>query len=291
MIVDASPVCLGGLLAQDGKVISYASRALSDVESRYSQTEREMLAIVWALEHFHLYLYGSEFTIVTDHKPLLGIFKSHKPTSARMDRWKLRLMPYNCHLVYRPGKDAENPADFMSRHPNHQATAERNVADEYVNYVCTNAIPKAMTLQEIQAEAEKDSTLQSLIKAIETDRWTDSEILDYKRLKDELLVYSGVVLRGNRIVAPSKLRERAIELAHVRHQGIVKTKCLIREKVWFPGIDKMVKKKVDNCLACQAVTPSKSSRIEPLQMTPLPSGPWKMLAMDFLGPFPSGTIS
>ena len=288
VIVDASPVGLGGILAQDGKVISYASRALSDVETRYSQTEREMLAIVWALEHFHLYLYGSEFTIVTDHKPLLGISKSHKPTSARMDRWKLRLMPYNCHLVYRPGKDAENPADFMSRHPNLQATVERNVADEYVNYVCTNAVPKAMTLQEIQAETEKDSTLQSLIKAIETDRWTDPEILDYKRLKDELLVYSGVILRGNRIVVPSKLRERAVELAHVGHQGIVKTKRLIREKVWFPGIDKMVKDKVDNCLACQAVTPSKSSRIEPLQMTPLPSGPWKMLAMDFLGPFPSG---
>ena len=74
----------------------------------------------------------------------------------------------------------------------------------------------------------------------------------------------------------------------MRHQGIVKTKRLIREKDWFPRIDKMVKDKVDNCLACQAVTPSKSSRIEPLQMTPLPSGPWKMLAMDFLGPFPSG---
>ena len=99
-------------------------------------------------------------------------------------------MTYNCHLDYRPGKNDENPADFMSRHPNPQATAERNVADEYVNYVCTNAIPKAMTLQEIQAEIEKDSTLQSLIKAIETDRWTDSEISDYRRLKDELLVYS-----------------------------------------------------------------------------------------------------
>ncbi|KAL9952831.1 hypothetical protein ACROYT_G040144 [Oculina patagonica] len=67
--------------------------------------------------------YGSEFTIVTDHKPLLSIFNSEKPTSAGMDRWKLRLMPYNCHLVYRPEKDAENPADFMSRHPNLQANA------------------------------------------------------------------------------------------------------------------------------------------------------------------------
>ena len=93
VIVDASLTGLGALLVQDGKVISYGSRALSDVESRYSQTEREMLAVVWASEHFHLYLYGSEFTIMTDHKPLLGIFDSHKPTSARIDRWKLRLMP------------------------------------------------------------------------------------------------------------------------------------------------------------------------------------------------------
>ena len=145
VIVDASPVGLGGILAQDGKIISYATRALSDVESRYSQTERELLAIVWALEHFHLYLYGTEIT--TDHKPLLGIFNTRKPTSARIDRWKLRLMPYNCHLVHRPGKDA----DFMSGHL--QATTERNVAKNYVNYVCTNAIPKAMTLQEIQAES------------------------------------------------------------------------------------------------------------------------------------------
>ena len=79
VMVDASLFGLGESLAQDGKVISYASRALSDVKSRYSQTEREMLAIVLALEHFHLYLYGSEFTIMTDHWPLLGIFKSHKP--------------------------------------------------------------------------------------------------------------------------------------------------------------------------------------------------------------------
>ena len=86
VIVDASPVGLGGLLVQDGKVISYASRALSDVESRYSQTGRKMLGVAWAVEHFHLYLYGSEFIIATDHKPLLGIFNSYKPTSARIDR-------------------------------------------------------------------------------------------------------------------------------------------------------------------------------------------------------------
>ena len=88
VLVDASPVGLGALLVQGGKIVSYGSRALSDVECRYSQTEREMLAVVWATEHFHLYLYGSKFKVFTDHKPLLGIFDSHKPASARIDRWK-----------------------------------------------------------------------------------------------------------------------------------------------------------------------------------------------------------
>ena len=55
VIVDGSPVGLGGFLVQDSRVISYASQVLSDVESRYSQTEREILGVI---EHFHLYLYG-----------------------------------------------------------------------------------------------------------------------------------------------------------------------------------------------------------------------------------------
>ena len=61
IIVDASPVILGGLymLLQEGKLLSYASRALSDIESRYSQTEQEMRAVVWGVEHFHFYVYGA----------------------------------------------------------------------------------------------------------------------------------------------------------------------------------------------------------------------------------------
>ncbi|PFX34364.1 Retrovirus-related Pol polyprotein from transposon opus [Stylophora pistillata] len=205
VIVDASPVGLGGFLVQDSKVISYASRALSDVESRYSQTEREMLGVVWAVENFHLYLYGSEFIIATDHKSLLGIFNSHKPTSAHIDRWKLRLMPYNCQLIYRPGEDAENPADFMSRHPSDIDSEGRNIAEDYVNYVCNQAVPKAMTLQEIKLESEKDILLQAFIKAIETDQWTHPKVQDYRNVKDELLVYQVAVLRGNRIVFPKVL--------------------------------------------------------------------------------------
>lgn len=286
IIADASPVGLGGMLMQDGKVISYASRALSEVEKRYSQTEREMLAAVWSAEHFHLYVYGHSFSIITDHKPLLGIVNSNKPLSARIERWKLRLMPYNVDLVYRPGKNDKNPADFMSRHPVAGFSAP-NLAEEYVNYVCCNAVPKAMTLQEVQFETQQDLTMQALATAIESGQWSDLEVKEYTKVKDELSVHNGTILRGCRLVIPSSLQNKAVDLAHVGHQGIVKTKRLLREKVWFPGIDKLVENKISSCLPCQASSGNPTPP-DPLRMTELPSGPWKEVAVDFAGPFPSG---
>lgn len=59
-------------------------------------------------------------------------------------------MPYNRQLIYRHGKDAENPVNFMSRYPNTTEKEERNVAEDSVNYVCNQAVPKATTLQEIR---------------------------------------------------------------------------------------------------------------------------------------------
>ena len=80
LCVDASPVGLSAILYQrysqsdEINVIAYGSRSLTRVEKKYSQTEREALAIVWGVEHFHQYLYGSQFSIVTDHKPLEIIY-------------------------------------------------------------------------------------------------------------------------------------------------------------------------------------------------------------------------
>ena len=122
-------------------------------------------------------------------------------------------------------------------------------------------VRKAMTVGEIQQTTKVDAEMQALIKAIETDRWTSPEVQDYRRLKDDFSVYNGVVLRMNRILIPPTLRSRA-ELAHLDHQGIVKTKQLIRDKVWFPGIDKLTEDKGKNCLLCQAAT-AKSPPPEP----------------------------
>ncbi len=96
-----------------------------------------------------------------------------------------------------------------------------------------------------------------------------------------------IILRGHRIIIPSELCDKAVDLAHTSHQGIVKTKMLIREKVWFPGIDSLVELKVKNCISCQAAT-NNAENIEPLKMTPMPDGPWQEVSIDFKGPFPSG---
>ncbi|GFO29262.1 hypothetical protein PoB_005576700 [Plakobranchus ocellatus] len=88
--------------------------------------------------------------------------------------------------------------------------------------------------------------------AITTRKWTANPLSTYKTLKDELSAHDSVILRHNRIVIPEVLQKQVVKLAHASHQGVVKTKQLICEKVWFPGIDKMVEDHLKGCLPCQA---------------------------------------
>lgn len=149
--VDASPVGLSAVLVQmnnsNMKIIQVASKSLTSVEQRYSQTEREALAITWACEHLHIYLYGNHFTIHTDHKPLLTIFGNPKAKlPLRIERWVMRTQGYDMTVVFQTG--AENPADYLSRHPttHNKSSREEKIAEEYVNFVVNNSTPKSMTL-------------------------------------------------------------------------------------------------------------------------------------------------
>ena len=178
--VDASPVGLGAILAQvdqatgEKHVVAYASRSLSDTEQRYSQTEREALAVVWACEHFHLYVYGKPVEVYTEHKALVAIYDNPKSKPpARIEQWALRLQPYQLTVRYRKGE--ENPADYMSRHPPKQAaqpaSRQEKVAEEYISYIATTSTPKALKPDEIAAATARDSTLQAVIIAVHTGKW------------------------------------------------------------------------------------------------------------------------
>ena len=100
--------------------IAYASRSLAPAECKYSQLDKEALAILFGVKHFHQYLFGHSFKIILDHKPLQYLLDGAKgvPTlvSAHMQRWTLTLSAYNYTVEYKPGASHGN-ADRLSRPP------------------------------------------------------------------------------------------------------------------------------------------------------------------------------
>lgn len=113
--VDASRNGLGAVLLQDNKPVAYGSASLTETQQRYAQIEKELLAVVYGLEHFNYYTYGRQVVVQTDHKPLLGLSKKHYDTIApRLQRMLLRLNRYNVNLEYIPGKQLLI-ADALSR--------------------------------------------------------------------------------------------------------------------------------------------------------------------------------
>ena len=102
---DASQSGLGAVLLQEGRLISFMSKALTDTQSRYSNIEREILGVVTGVEHFHQYLFGRQFTLYTDHKPIENlVLKPLVDTSPRVQRLMLRLSQYNMNVQYKAGK-------------------------------------------------------------------------------------------------------------------------------------------------------------------------------------------
>ena len=112
---DASQSGLGSVLLQDNKPVAYASRSMTDAETRYAQIEKELLAILFGMERFHQYTYGKEVIVESDHKPIEMIHqKSLSSSPPRLQRMLLRLQRYTYTVRYKPGSEMHVP-DMLSR--------------------------------------------------------------------------------------------------------------------------------------------------------------------------------
>ncbi|GFS44035.1 retrovirus-related Pol polyprotein from transposon 17.6 [Nephila pilipes] len=113
--IDASKNGLGAVLLQESQPVAYGSVSLTQTQQRYAQIEKELMTVIYGLEHFNYYTYGRIVTVQTDHKPILGLSKKPYDTiSPRLQRMLLRLNKYNIQLEYVPGKNLVI-ADALSR--------------------------------------------------------------------------------------------------------------------------------------------------------------------------------
>lgn len=289
VMADASPIGLGALLIQVDKhgkhrVISYASKSLTNTEKRYCHTEKEALALVWCVEKFYIYLYGIEFEILTDCKALIYLFTPRSRPCARIERWVLRLQGFDYVVTHIPGD--QNQADVLSRLSTLRPVAfdqrEEIMITEITDYAA-NAV--AVPWGQMVEASKVDEEIQQVLDLMGQDN-RDELPIEFRVIANELCQVGDLLVRGDRIVVPRALRLRVLQIAHEGHLGSSMMKSTLRLSVWWPKMDREVENFVRNCRGCILV--SAPDVPEPMTRKQLPDGPWKEIAIDFLGPLPEG---
>lgn len=283
LAVDASPFGMGAVILQDNKPIEFASVSLTPTQQKYNHIEKELLAIVFGCERFHYYLYGNNFEIHSDHRPLIGLLK--KPLddlSPRLQRLSIRLLRYRFDLVYVPGKDMKIP-DTLSRDPSGDVYNTKYLESNLqVFAVISTSKENAARLEN---EIDQDPTLQK-VKYYAIHGWplhksnVPCSVKKYWSIRNEIFLHKNVLFFKKRILIPESLKQEFLDLIHQSHQGVVSCKKKAQETIYYPGILADIEKFVLSCTTCQMY--SKSNQKEPLIPHQLPSYPWQKIGIDFL---------
>ena len=240
---DASMNGLGACLLQDNQPVAYASRSLTPTEVQYAQIEKEMLSIVFGMERFESYLYGRKVIVESDHKPLESILKSLLSVPKRLQRMMLRLQKFELEVVYKKGP-LMFMADTLSRatleQSNTQAVREaeevmvihdtRSATEKELEQIdmLQNLAVRETTLVQIKQQTEADGHLQELARIIK-EGWPSkqadvpSPLRVYYPFRDELTVQNGIILKGERLIVPERMRAEMKEKLHHNHGGIQAT--------------------------------------------------------------------
>lgn len=275
---DASGVGIAAVLTQEYEqgegVVAYASRTLTRQEQKYSATERECLAVIWAVEKFRPYVEGTKFTVVTDHYSLLWLNRLRDPTG-RLARWALRLQPYDFQLVHRKGKDNVVP-DLLSRTTPAELPAENALQCDAIDFP-----------QEV-----KDQWYKGMLQRVDKhpQLYSQWRIEDAKLWKN--VANLGLSLHGDgwRLVVPKDLRKKVLGECHDEptsgHQGVLKTYKRLQQLYYWPKMRKDVASYVAKCNVCQRTKYDQRLPAGVMGCRRGVNAPWQMIAADLIGPLP-----
>lgn len=218
-----------------------------------------MGGLIFGLTKFHEFLAGRRFCIVTDHKPLVGLFNPAKPIpdqiSPRMLRWSLKLYSYNYSIQYRPGK-LIGTADALSRWTAPEtSTVQKDVLHD-VLLLEEQLSGWELDATKIAAETKKDVVLQKVMFHV-LHGWPrrniDPSLQAYWTRREAISHNKGCLLWSNRVIIPSSLQDKVLKLLHAPHAGIVQTKAYARGYVWWDDMDRQIESVVAACQQCQLV--------------------------------------
>ena len=253
---DASAYGIGAVISHqfpDGseRPLTYASQTLTSTERNYSQLEKEALALVYAVQKLHQYLYGRQFVLVTDHKPLTTILGNKRGipplAAARLQRWSLILSAYSYTIEFRPTKQHAN-ADGLSRLPlgnRHEASLDCIAIDAFM---IGQIQALSVTTEQVKTATRQDRVLSQVYRYT-LNGWPDKlkiaeEFKPFAQQKQELTIEGNCVLWGNRVVIPLKLRPALLEELHKDHPGASRMKAVARSYFWYPGLDQDIEKRL-----------------------------------------------
>ncbi|CAH8653056.1 unnamed protein product [Schistosoma rodhaini] len=277
LITDASPVGIGAVLEQEGRPVICVSRKLSVAEQGYSQTQREALAVFWAVKRLHKYLFGKKFTIVTDHEALKFIYHPDKSlarsSAAMVQRWSIALSAYDYTIQHRSAKQIQH-VDYISRQP---------LQDRPVNTSdCLLVQPLPVRRPDLIRETRRyfGCILSAIRKGWNANLKRRFPVYYSKR--DELSTTpDGILCLNDRVVIPPSLRKPVLDDLHSGHLGVEKMKSLARLTCWWPEINADICRTANNCEKCHKL------KSLPSKWTPWPvsSEAWQRIHADYCGPF------
>lgn len=299
---DASDFATGAVLSQvgmDGLVhpVAFYSKSLNDAERNYEIYDKELLAIVRALDEWRHYLEGASYQIdiVSDHKNLLYFSKSRTLTR-RQARWSLFLARFYFEIRHRPGRLGGKP-DAMSRRPDLQPDG----ADNTGRTVLTTEMFRVKAMRRGMTQIQGDKALlrrirksnayeEELVEAIEQVKAKGPRVLS-KELED-WSVEEGLILYQGKVYVPKDetIRRDIVKTYHdsipVGHPGRWKTFEMVSRNYWWPGMSNFVERYVAGCDTC-ARTKNRSQRpVGLLQPNEAPTGPWQTISCDFITQLP-----